>query len=406
MLNIITLDSGVKLILDKMTSVKSASIGIWCGTGSVNERPDEFGISHFIEHMLFKGTKNRDAFQIVKEMDSLGAEINAFTSKEKTCFYAKCVDDKLFQVADVLVDMIENPLFDQTEMDREKLVVIEEINMTADDPDDVAMDEFDSICLADSGLAHPVLGFKKNIQSFNHDFVAKYYNEHYTKDNVFVSIAGSFDEDEVVKYFQGKFQSIPDKKRNDEFVMPEGKVEQKTIIKDIEQAHICMGLLTVPASDDRRYHLSVLSALFGGGMSSRLFQTIREKKGLAYSVYSTNSFFNKTGEFGIIAGIAKDRVDEFTQAVKEEIELLGREPIKQNEFDTALTQLKSSYIYSLENTMTRMRTNGSNYLAFGYCPDQTDTIKKLDSIKLSDIESTKKLIMNFENYSMVTVTGK
>ena len=406
MLKIVTLDSGVKLIMDKMDSVNSTSIGIWCGTGSVNENPDEYGISHFIEHMLFKGTKNRNAYQIVQEMDSIGAEINAFTSKEKTCFYAKCIDENLYKAADVLVDMIENPLFDSKELEREKLVVIEEINMNADDPDDVAMDEFDRIDLFGSGLAHPVLGYKENIMSFNHDFLAKYYNEHYCKDNIFVSVAGSFDEDVLIKYFQEKFKTIPEHKRIDEFIMPEGKHESKTIVKDIEQAHIIMGLNTVSATDDRRYHLSVISALFGGGMSSRLFQTIREKKGLAYSIYSSNSFFNKTGQFGIMAGVAKDRVQEFLDAVKLEIELLGKEQIKQHEFDTALTQIKSSYIFSLENTLHRMRTNGSNYLAFGYCPDQADTIKLINSIKLSDIEKTKKLITDFDKYTTVIVTGK
>lgn len=406
MLNIVTLDSGVKLILDKMDSVNSTSIGIWCGTGSVNERPEEYGISHFIEHMLFKGTKNRNAYQIVQEMDSIGAEINAFTSKEKTCFYAKCIDENLYRAADVLVDMIENPLFDAEELEREKLVIIEEINMNADDPDDVAMDEFDNISLSGSGLAHPVLGFKENIMSFNHDFLAKYYNEHYCKDNIFVSIAGSFDEDEVIQYFQSKFNTIPDKKRIDEFVMPEGRHEFKTIVKDIEQAHIVMGLNTVPASDERRYHLSVLSTLLGGGMSSRLFQTIREKKGLAYSVYSSNSFFTKTGQFGIVAGVAKDRVDEFIEAVREELDLLANESVKQEEFDTALTQLKASYIFSSENTLHRMRTNGSNYLAFGYCPDQADTIKILKNIKLSDIENAKALITDFDKYTTVIVTGK
>lgn len=406
MIQIIELSSGIRLILDKMDSVKSVSIGIFCKNGSANERKDELGISHFIEHMLFKGTKNRNAYQIVEEMESIGAEINAFTSKEKTCFYAKCIDEHLFKAADVLADMIENPLFDTAELEREKLVVLEEVNMNSDDPDSVALDAFDDIVLDGSSLSHPVLGYKENITSFNHDSLCKYYNEHYSKDNIFVSIAGSFDIKEVINYFENKFHSLPDVSRKDSYGALTNKIQNLEIIKDIEQAHIVMGTSTVSATDKFRYHLSVLSILFGGGMSSRLFQKIREEKGLAYSVYSSNSFYKAAGEFGIMAGVAKERVQEYVDAVKRELEILRNEKIDKVEFDRALTQLKSSHIYSLESTSSRMKSNGSSFITRGKCLDENEVLNILNGITLDEIEEAKKIITDFDKYSVVTVTGK
>lgn len=406
MIKVINLNSGIKLLLDSMDGVKSVSIGIWCNTGSVNERPEEYGISHFIEHMLFKGTPTRNAYQIVNEMESIGADINAFTSKERTCFYAKCIDEDLFKAADVLTDMVEHPLFEQEELEREKLVVIEEINMNADDPDDVAIEEFDRIVFDGSGLSHPVLGYKETVSSFNHDNLDKYYREHYTRDSLAISVAGSFDEHAVVDYFNKHFMNLEYSQRHDDIGSLTGKQDKSVIVKDIEQAHIVLGLTHVPASDERRYHMSILSTLLGGGMSSRLFQNVREKKGLAYSVYSSNSFYNSTGEFGIVAGIAKDRVDEAMDAIKEELDKLNNEPIEFQEFERARQQLKAAYIYSQESTQSRMRSNGINYLSLGYCPDQEEALHKFDNVTLEDIEISKKMISDFSRYTIVNVTGK
>lgn len=400
------LESGVKLIVDKIDSVRSVSLGIWCGSGSKNELPNEEGISHLIEHMLFKGTPTRNAYQIVQEMESIGAEINAFTSKQRTCFYAKCIDENIYKAAEVLTDMVEHPLFDEKELEREKLVVIEEINMNADDPDDVAMDKFDEVVLEGTKLSHPVLGSKETVSSFNHDTLDKYYKEHYTRDNIVISISGNFDEDRIVEYFNNKFLNLGIAKREDKFGELTGRVDYIRIEKDIEQAHLVIGTTTVSANDPRRYHLSVLSMIMGGGMSSRLFQNVREKKGLAYSVYSSNSFYENTGEFGIVAGVAKNRVDEAIEAIKEEINKLNNESIEIEEFETAKAQLKSSLIFSLENTQSRMRNNGLNYFNFGYCPDQTDTLSIIDAIIIDELETSKKLISDWSKYTIINVTGK
>lgn len=406
MIKVISLKSGIKLILDKMDSVKSVSIGIWCNNGSCNENPEEQGISHFIEHLLFKGTESRSAFQIVQEMDSIGAEINAFTSKQRTCFYAKCIDKQLFRAADVLADMIEHPLFDKDEIEREKLVVIEEINMNADDPDDVALETFDGIVMEGSKLSHPVLGTKELVSGFTRDFIYDYYLNHYTKDKIAVSVAGAFDEDELVSFFENRFSNLRETARCDEDSLPVGRIDNVEIVKDIEQAHLVLGLKTVGAADSRRYHLSLLSMIMGGGMSSRLFQNVREKKGLAYSVYSSNSFYGNTGEFGIVAGVAKDRVDEAIAAIKDEIDILDKNPISVEEYESAKCQLTSSYIFSLENTQSRMRSNGINYFALGKPVDLDEIVDRINSITLEDLEKSKKLISDFSKYTIVNVTGK
>ena len=389
-----------------MDEVRSTCIGIWCKTGSSNELPQEEGISHFIEHMVFKGTKNRTAFQIVDEIDSIGGEINAFTGKEATCFYIKCLDEHFFKSCNVLTDLIENPLFSQEDIDKEKLVVIEEINMSMDDPDDVSLERLETLVFAESKLSHAVLGSKETVSSFDSESLRKYFDEHYTKESIIVSIAGSFDENAAVEYFEKHFVNLPEKARIDDKGQPMNLLQYDTINRDIEQAHITLGVTTVPATDDNRYRLSMLSTILGGGMSSRLFQNVREKKGLAYSVYSMNGFYNCGGAFVIYAGVAKDRVQEALEAIKEELDILANNPIEEREYLSAREQLKSSYIFSQENVKSRMTTNGRNYLALGKCPSQAEVLNMLDDISIGDLESAKQLICDYDKYSIVNVTGK
>ena len=406
MINIKELPSGVRLITEPMEGIRSVCIGIWCNTGSINERPEEYGISHFIEHMLFKGTENRTPFEIVDDMDVLGADINAFTGKETTCYYVKCLDEHLLSACDVLVDMIENPLFDEQEMEREKLVVIEEINMNGDDPDDVALDALENVVFAGSGLEHPVLGFKETVNAFSQDMVRNYYDEHYTRDAITVSVAGSFDNETLEAYLNDKFMKLGSKQREDSKPVYCVSPDNQTIYKDIEQAHICMGIPTVSCTHPFRYKLSMLSTILGGGMSSRLFQHVREQKGLAYSVYSMNGFYTTAGTFVIAAGVAIDRVDETLEAVKEELNKLRDEPVTEHEFISAKNQLKANYIYSQENVKSRMSANGRNYFALGKCPSQDEVLEMLDAITIEELEEAKMIIADADNYSIVNVTGR
>ena len=407
MLEVITLDSGIRLILNSMDSVRSLSIGIWCNNGSVNENDDEQGISHFIEHMLFKGTKNRDHFQIVNEIDKLGGQMNAFTSKECTCFYVKCLDEHFYATAEVLTDMICNPTFPAYELEKEKGVVIEEINMNSDDPDDVAFDILEDNVYHGMGMAHPVLGTKDTVSSFTHDKLDEYYFDHYTRDEIIVSIAGSFDRKEVIEYFEEKFYNLKEHRecatdKNVSVTAAGGYIE---VTKDIEQAHIAMGIRLFPAEDPRRYPLTLLCNLLGGGMSSRLMQNVRVKKGLAYSVYSMTGFYSHTGLFVICAGVAKDKVDEALGAIKEELDRLKGNDISTEEFQSSKEQLKSSFIFGQESVQNLMINNARNLLTYGRCITPSEVLNMIDDITLDDINNVKKEICDYNNFNIINVTG-
>ena len=379
MLEVITLDSGVRLILNSMDSVRSVSIGIWCNNGSVNENDDEQGISHFIEHMLFKGTKNRDHFQIVNEIDRLGGQMNAFTSKECTCFYVKCLDEHFRASAEVLTDMICNPTFPEDELEKEKGVVIEEINMNADDPDEVAFDILEDNVYKGMGMSHPVLGTKSTVSSFTHDKLDRYYFDHYTRDEIIVSIAGSFDRKDVIEYFEDKFYNLKERR---EFIR------------------------LFPAKDPRRYPMMLLCNILGGGMSSRLMQNVRVKKGLAYSVYSMTGFYSHTGLFVICAGVAKDKVDEALEAIKEELDRLKDDDISIEEFQSSREQLKSSFIFGQESVQNLMIYNGRNLLTYGRSITPSEVLQMLDDITLEDITHVKKEICDYSRHTIINVTGK
>lgn len=407
MLEVITLDSGVRLVLNSMDSVRSVSIGIWCNNGSVNEKAEEHGISHFIEHMLFKGTKNRDHFQIVNEIDKLGGQMNAFTSKECTCFYVKCLDEHFRATAEVLTDMISNPTFPAEELEKEKGVVIEEINMNADDPDDVAFDILEDNVYRGMGMSHPVLGTKDTVSSFTHDKLNEYYFDHYTRDEIIVSVAGSFNKDEVIDYFKDKFHNLKGSRsiETDKSVSELSDGGYIEVNKDIEQAHIAMGIRLFPASDSRRYHMMMLCNLLGGGMSSRLMQNVRVKKGLAYSVYSMTGFYSHTGIFVISAGVSKDKVDEALEAIKDELDRLKGDDISTEEFQSSKEQLKSSFIFGQESVQNLMIYNGRNLLTYGRCITPSEVLQMLDDISLDDINEVKKEICDYDRFHIVNVTG-
>lgn len=407
MLEVIALDSGVRLILNSMDSVRSVSIGIWCNNGSVNENDDEQGISHFIEHMLFKGTKTRDHFQIVNEIDKLGGQMNAFTSKECTCFYVKCLDEHFRATAEVLTDMICNPTFPADELEKEKGVIIEEINMNADDPDDVAFDILEDNVYCGMGMSHPVLGTKETVSSFTHDKLDEYYFDHYTRDEIIVSLAGSFDRNEVIEYFEDKFYNLKEHREfiTDKNISPSSNGRYIEVTKDIEQAHIAMGIRLFPAGDPRRYPMMLLCNLLGGGMSSRLMQNVRVKKGLAYSVYSMTGFYSHTGLFVICAGVAKNKVDEALEAIKEELDRLKGDDISAEEFQSSKEQLKSSFIFGQESVQNLMIYNGRNLLTYGRCITPSEVLNMLDHITLEDINDVKKEICNYDEFNIINVTG-
>ncbi|MCQ2550573.1 MAG: insulinase family protein [Clostridia bacterium] len=405
MVKVVKLKSGLRLALEYIPHVQSAAMGIWVNVGSRNETAEVSGVSHFIEHMMFKGTENRTYKEIAEDIDKLGGQINAFTGKETTCYYIKTISPNLLAGADVLVDMLTNSLFLDEEMDKERKVVKEEIKMTLDTPDDLAIDKMVELVFSKDSYGNSILGTDESLDGIHHDEMKAYFNREYTLDRMLVSISGNFDEDEIVTYFEDKFTFFKKEHDTPNFRKDGYEKADYTIHKDIEQSHIAIGNRAIKIADDRYYDLVLLNKIFGGSMSSRLFQNLREKKGLAYTVVSMASFMQQDGYFAIYAGVAHDRVSEALEGIKEELDKLLKDGVTEEELAMAKEQVKSSYIFGQESVASRMFTNGKNILLTGNVDTEEDVIRKVDKVTTASVQKLIDEICHFEDYTKVVVTG-
>lgn len=402
----VKLNNGIRVVLEYIPYVNSCAFGVWVRNGAVNEEKDYAGISHFIEHMVFKGTETRTAKEIAGDIDKIGGQMNAFTSNENTCFYVKCTSDHLYDAADVIIDMVNNPTFDAKEMTRERKVIEEEIKMVSDQPDSLAIDTIGEVVFKGTPLGNSVIGTNTSLRRITSPVIKKYKENAYTADSMVVSIAGNFDEEKVIEFLNSKFKEI---KREKEQVSIENfkyKPNHKVIVKDIMQSHLCLGIESLKKEDDDFYVFSVLNNIMGGSMSSRLFQNIREEKGLAYSVFSNNTSFKDLGLFYIYAGVSHDKIKDCLMGIKEELEKLDSFGVTEEELSMAKEQFKASFVFSQENVAARMFSNGKSILMSNNPLSPEEVLKKINAIELSDIERVKKMITNFDNYSLVLVTNK
>lgn len=404
MVKTVKLDSGVRLVMEKIDYVRSVAIGIWVKAGACDEDKDNAGISHYIEHMMFKGTESRTARDIASDIDKIGGQINAFTGKEATCYYVKSTSEHYRESADVLVDMLTNTLLDPKDMKRERNVIREEIKMNADDPDDLAHETVTSLVFKGSPLGNSILGTYTSLGRISRPVMKDYIEREYTRDSIVISVAGYFDEKEVIEYFNDKLLTLSAEKEPKKVEIPEYKPGYRCITKDIEQTHICMATKAISLYDDRYYALSILSNIMGGSMSSRLFQNIREEKGLAYSVYSMNGLFSSDGYFNIYAGVSHDKAQKAIGAVVEELEILEKSGVTEEELDSSREQMKAGNIFSMENVSGRMFKNGKNTLLSGRVFTEDEVMKGFDGVTLDDIDGIKELICRPENYSVAVVT--
>ena len=404
MVKTVKLDSGVRLVMEKIDYVRSVAIGIWVKAGACDESRDNAGISHYIEHMMFKGTTNRTAREIAADIDKIGGQINAFTGKEATCYYVKSTSEHYRESADVLVDMLTNTLLAPSDMKKERDVIREEIKMNADDPDDLAHETVTSMVFKGSHLGNSILGTYTSLGRISRPVMKSYIEKEYTRDSIVISVAGYFDENEVMEYFNDKLTVLAEKKVPKKTEIPPYTPGYKCITKDIEQTHICMATKAISLYDDRYYALSILSNIMGGSMSSRLFQNIREEKGLAYSVYSMNGLFSTDGYFNIYAGVSHDKIEKAIDAVKEELEILEKSGVTREELDSSREQMKAGNIFSMENVSGRMFKNGKNTLLLGRVFTEDEVMEGFDKVSLEDIDSVKELICRPENYSAAVVT--
>lgn len=404
MINKYTLDNGIRIVAEKIEYVKSASIGIWVKVGSNNENDETNGLSHFIEHMLFKGTKNRKSNKIAEDIDNLGGQINAFTSKESTCFYVKVLDENINEAVDILSDMFFNSLFHQEEIDKEISVVIEEIKMYEDSPEDVVHDKLTEIVFDKSPMAYNILGTEENIKTFNTKKVIDYMRKNYSPYNTVIAIAGNFEEENFLNLIKDKFKDWQNE--NTIHIDIDGVYERKIvgINKDLEQLHLCIGNKTIGRHDSFYYPLLVLNNIFGGTMSSRLFQEVREKKGLVYSIYSFVSNYTSCGIFSIYAGMSCDQIEDALRTILNEMTNMKNGNITQEEFKRAKQQIKGNYILGLESTSSRMSSIGRRELIYDEVLYPEDIIKSINDVKYEDVLKMTDDLFDIDKLS-ITYTG-
>ncbi|AIY83822.1 MAG: insulinase family protein [Clostridium baratii] len=388
---IFTLKNGLRVVMDRIDGVNSVSVGVMIQNGSRNESLNLNGISHFIEHMFFKGTYNRSAKEIAEEIENVGGQINAFTSKEATCYYIKALSTHLDISLDILSDMLLNSKFDEGDIEKEKGVVIEEINMNEDNPEDVLDNIHSKASFEENSLSYPILGTIEKIRSLTRKDILDFIEEKYTPYNSVISICGKFDEEEVIKLVEKYFGKWESKKvYTPEYEGTEIKSNSVFIKKEIEQLHIGLGIQGLPFEDERGYALVLLNNILGGGASSILFQKVREELGLCYSIYSYPQPFKKAGIVNIYVGLSKEYADKALKVIKREIENFVQNGITDEELKINKEKIKASYILGLESTSSKMFANAKSLLFRNRIRTEEDVIKKVDNISKEDIEYVLK----------------
>lgn len=360
-----TLPNGVRLVTEAMPHVRSVSLGVWLARGSRHEVPEQGGIAHFIEHMLFKGTERRSAQDIAQQFDSMGGNLDAFTSKEYAGYYIKVMDAHLPRAFDILSDLVLHPAFPVDEIEREKKVILEEIKMVEDTPDDLVHELFTETWWREHPLGRPILGTPETVGSFTQDVLFDYFRQAYVGRNLIVAAAGNFDHAELRALVESAFGGVPDAGADWVETVPAVQPPRIERHKDLEQSHIVVGTPAYPQAHQDRYPAFLLNVILGGSMSSRLFQTIREQRGLAYSVFSGVASYRDTGMLSIYAGCAAESVPEVIDLIGAELRRMRREPVGDEELQRAKDHLKGSLMLSLESTSSRMTHLARQEMYFG-----------------------------------------
>lgn len=379
-----TLLNGIRVVTEYIPYVNSVSIGVWVANGSRNEDAKNNGISHFIEHMMFKGTKKRSARQIAESIEELGGQINAFTGKEATCFYVKVLDSHIDIAVDVLSDMLLNSTLSDEDIEKEKGVILEEINMYEDSPEDLVTDLLSQATWPQTSIGYPILGTPETLKSFNRSMIIDYMKSHYTTGNTVISVAGNFHKDKLINMLNEKFQGWNMDAEHIEYDNPGLNRAVLTKAKDIEQIHLSLGLSGVEIGNEDLYTLMVVNNIFGGGTSSSLFQKIREDRGMAYSIYSYPSSYKNVGMFSIYVGLTPKYMKDVVMLIREEIDNIKRSGITEEQLNKSKEQLKGSYILGLESTSSRMFGMGKSELLIKKIYEPSEILDRIDKINISD----------------------
>ncbi|MCL2503080.1 MAG: insulinase family protein [Coriobacteriia bacterium] len=389
------LPNGTTIISEQMGSVRSIALGIWFSVGSRDEEPAEAGMSHFLEHMMFKGTSVRSARDISEEFDRLGAEINAFTSKEYTCYYARFVDEHLDRAFSILSDMVTDAALDNAACESEREVVIEEIARMEDTPDDQIHEIFSRVLWPTHPIGLPVLGDKESVATFDHGRSTAFRAKHYLSGNCVVAAAGNVSHDELVALTKKYLTGIPHGERIGRPAVKEsGSSNLAVLEKETEQAHICYGLATMDANHPDRFALSLFDAVLGGGMSSRLFQEIREKRGLAYAVYSFSALYQDTGEFAVYVGTRPSNAEEVVGLIASEVERIASDGVLPEELDRVQQALKGHLVLGMESTRMRMTRLGKNEVVGGEILSTNEIMARVDAVTMDDIRRVSEEVLS------------
>ncbi len=399
-----TLPNGVRVVSEHIPSVRSVAVGAWLAAGSRDEAPEENGISHFIEHMVFKGTRRRRSHHIAQRMESVGGYLNAFTSKEYTCYYARGLDEHLDRALDVVLDLVVSPTLPEREVEKEKEVIVEEMKMYEDAPEDHVFDHFEAAMYPHHALGRPVLGVPETVRSFTRDRLLGYIDTKYAPNRLVVAIAGNVKHDAVVRKVEKLTAELERAPQPVQRSTANGYDAEETLIrKPIQQAHLVLGARSIGLDDPRRTVLTTLNTVLGGGMSSRLSQNIREKYGYCYNIYSFANMFSDTGDFGVYMGTDAGKVERSRKLIVRELEKLAAKPVSPRALSQAKNQLKGSLMLGLESMSNRMMRLGRIELTFERYFTLDEVTAAIDAVTADEMQALAAELFAPERLSTVAI---
>ncbi|MEV4181569.1 MULTISPECIES: M16 family metallopeptidase [Streptosporangium] len=395
------LPGGLRVVTESMPTVRSVAVGMWVGIGSRDEAPEHMGSSHFLEHLLFKGTPTRDALEISAAIEGIGGEINAFTAKEYTCYYARVLDEDLRVAIDVLADVVTSSLITPEDVEAERGVILEEIAMHDDDPSDMVHEQFSAEMYGDTPIGRPILGTVESINAASRDRIAEYYRRYYLPTHTVVSVAGNVTHEQVVALVAAAYERAGALGGDASPIAPrvsgpgaEARPGVRVVHRPTEQANLVLGTTGLTRTDERRFALGVFNAALGGGMSSRLFQEIREKRGLAYSAYSYTSSYADTGQFGIYVGCLPSKIDEVLKICREEVLRVVADGITEEEIVRGKGQMRGGLVLGLEDTGSRMSRIGKGELVYDELLSVDDVLARIEAVTPEQISEVARDVLN------------
>ncbi|MDA8097052.1 MAG: insulinase family protein [Desulforudis sp.] len=399
----VVLDNGVRVLTEEIPHVRSVSLGVWVNVGSRDESDHNNGISHFIEHMMFKGTKKRTAKEIAESLDAVGGQINAFTTKEYTCYHTKVLDEHIDLAIEVVSDMLFGSLFAPEDIEREKNVIVEEIKMYEDAPDEMVHDVLTGSMWQTHSLGRPIIGNEEIVRNVDRSTLLDFYEQHYRCGDMVISCAGNIKHEQVVEKLRAAFEHLPAANGPRLYTAPRPVTEAVCRQKDTEQVHLCVGTEGLRLDDDDAYVMQVINTVLGGGLSSRLFQKIREERGLVYTVFSYHSSYHDTGLFCVYAGLSSANANQVLQIVMDELNELKVNGVGETELKRTKDQLKGSFLLSLENVNTRMSRLGKSELYLGRVTTPDEVVERLQAVTGDQIKRVAGEMFNADRFSLATI---